>query len=468
MSDLDSFIDEMNKRHAFVLDGDKSKIFVDEYDVLLKRHYYNSVSVQTFKDMYENKLICTGFDPKKNEDVYKTHANAWLQHPKRRQYLSGAIFDPSGKEHHNRLNLWRGFSVSPNRGDWDIIKQHIFEVVAAGDQTIYNYIIGWLATMIQFPNRQGEVALIMRGKKGTGKGQLAHMVRGLFGSHGLYINNCAHITGRFNHHLRDCAFIFLDEAFFAGDKQHESVLKGLITDEVLMIEGKGKNAFQSANYLSVMMASNEEWVVPASTDERRFCVVDVSDCKKGNREYFTALHAATHNKDVQAAMLNELMELDLTHYEIRDIPETEALKEQRTHSLDSLGKWWLAVLSRGFVYRSACGKNALSEWHELASTELLFSSYMQWSNEYKLSKYDLKNEMQLGKFLSEFYKKKRTRKELILGEQKVMDDYLVISHKPAPNENGKNAYFLNGLNDSRAIFCDKNKVSFDFPKIEDE
>jgi hypothetical protein len=71
--------------------------------------------------------------------------------------------------------------------------------------------------------------------------------------------------------------LFADEAFWAGDKKGESVLKGLITERTLVIEQKGIDAVQWPNRLKVMMAANAAWVVPASYHERRFAVFDVSN-----------------------------------------------------------------------------------------------------------------------------------------------------------------------------------------------
>ena len=57
-------------------------------------------------------------------------------------------------------------------------------------------------------------------------------------------------------------------------------------------------------------------------------------------------------------MLYELLNQDLIEYDVRKIPETEALKE----SMDSLGKWWLNVLSRGFIYHSQHKNYDFLEW----------------------------------------------------------------------------------------------------------
>lgn len=49
------------------------------------------------------------------------------------------------------------------------------------------------------------------------------------------------LTGNFNSHLRDCIALFADEAFWAGDRAGESVLKMLVTEPVIPIEGKGRD-----------------------------------------------------------------------------------------------------------------------------------------------------------------------------------------------------------------------------------
>src|SRR3954454_6708582 len=116
----------------------------------------------------------------------------------------------------------------------------------------------------------------MRGGEGTGKGTLAKVLRHIFGQHGMAISNSKHLTGNFNGHLRDAVFLFADEAFFAGDRAHVGVLKSLITEPFLTIEAKYQNAVQQPNYVHLMMASNEAWVIPASSDARRYFVLEIS------------------------------------------------------------------------------------------------------------------------------------------------------------------------------------------------
>ncbi|WP_420807618.1 primase-helicase family protein [Bradyrhizobium valentinum] len=66
-------------------------------------------------------------------------------------------------------------------------------------------------------------------------------------------------------------------------------LKHLITSEQVMIESKGINAFQVASVLRIIISSNEDWIVPATFDERRFCVLNVADTRARDTVYFAKL-----------------------------------------------------------------------------------------------------------------------------------------------------------------------------------
>ena len=74
----------------------------------------------------------------------------------------------------SRLNLWRGFGITPAEGQWQRMEEHIREVIAGGDQASFNYVRRWLAWAVQHPGARAEVALVLRGGKGVGKGALGN------------------------------------------------------------------------------------------------------------------------------------------------------------------------------------------------------------------------------------------------------------------------------------------------------
>jgi hypothetical protein len=267
--------------------------------------------------------------------------------------------------------------------------------------------------MFQQPHRQGEVAVIIRGPKGAGKGIFFQYLRKAWGQHGAYISNAKHLIGNFNAHLRDCVMLFADEAFYAGDRQHESVLKALVTEPVLPIEAKHQNLILVQNMLHIGMASNSEWVVPASHDERRYYVRDASDHRVGQRKYFADIIAQMENGGL-AAMIWDMLHLDISRFDVRDVPETPALIEQKKHSLDSLDRWWMTVLERGFVWRSRHGLVAFAGWNEFYSTELLHRSYLQWCGDTRVSR--PMTRVELGQRMRLMYRPKRPDSDELTGE----------------------------------------------------
>ena len=71
------------------------------------------------------------------------------------------------------LNLWRGFSVEPKDGDWGLLRTHVWENICKGQQHLFDYLIRWAAKMVQNPDEPGRVAVVLRGKRGVGKGVFA-------------------------------------------------------------------------------------------------------------------------------------------------------------------------------------------------------------------------------------------------------------------------------------------------------
>ena len=182
--------------------------------------------------------------------------------------------------------------------------------------------------MYQNPDKQAETAIVFRGGRGTGKGMLCRAIIRSLGQHGIHISSPSLMTGRFNAHFRDCIALFADEAFWAGDKTGEGQLKRIITEDTLAVEAKNRDVVVVRNMLHIMIASNEDWIVPSGTDERRFAAFDVSDEHKQDRAYFERA-AAAFEGDEMRAFLHHCLNLDLQGWHPRmDVPRTDALQDQ--------------------------------------------------------------------------------------------------------------------------------------------
>lgn len=276
----------------------------------------------------------------------KSKAELWLKSPKRRTY-EGLIMAPEGAPP-GMLNLWKGWAVEAKPGDWSKTRALIYDVLASGDRVAGDYIVRWMAYLFQKPHLLPQVALVFRGGEGVGKGTLGRAIMDIVGTHGLTVSSTDQFAGRFDAHLRDCIFLFADEALWGGDKQAEGKLKQLITEPVKTYEAKGVDASSGRNLVHLMMASNNEWVAPAGPDARRFAVFDVSDARKQDRAYFGAINRELYREGGLSAMLHDLLSMDLGDWRpYGNVPRTEGRSTQKLLSLEPMPNWWHGILESG-------------------------------------------------------------------------------------------------------------------------
>ena len=390
---------EMNEDYAVVDDQGKTVVVYRREDNELHRKYVVRSSFQDFRNLYLNNRITT-VDNKGNP-TSKSRAEIWLAHPDRLTYKGGLSFLPGQSESPDGVfNLWAGWGVEPQPGDWSLMKSHIKDVICSGVEEHFEYVLNWMAKAVQEPATPGEVALVLRGERGTGKGAFARGFGRLFGQHFLHLSHARHLTGNFNAHLRDACLVFADEAFYAGDKQHEGQLKRLVTEPTLLIEAKYQNAVQVRNCLHVIVSSNEAWVVPAGTDERRFFVLDVSPQKRKYFAYFDALENEARNGGV-GAMLHELLHRDLTGFNVRDVPATAALLDQKVQSLRGVEAWWYGALADGSCPATVYDKieQNTQDWagEIKVSRDVLYADYLEFSK--RMKEFRPKTKEEFGKFL---------------------------------------------------------------------
>jgi hypothetical protein len=460
---VDALMAELNADYMVVVEAGKTVIYRPDHDPVLNRRSYTRMTFADFRNLYLNRLVAVGTDSE-GRPIHKRAAEVWLAHPDRQQYRGGVVFDPSGKHARpDALNLWQGFAIEPKAGSWALMQEHIRTVICRGQPDRYDYLIGWMARMVQRPAEQGEVAVVMRGAEGTGKGTLARALLRLLGQHGLAISNAKHLVGNFNAHLRDCIFLFADEAFYAGDKQHVGVLKSLITEPHLTVEAKYQNTVQSPNNLHLMIASNEEWVVPASLEARRFLMLEVADDRKNDHAYFGAIQAEMEAGGYEA-MLHDLQSYDLTEFNVRAFPRTAELGEQQKLSMDTTHRWWMEVLQRGYLHESRYGlADQFAQWMPQVTTGLLYLSYTAYAGR-QHERRPISREA-LGRFMKSVGAVPGRFTDPIIGEELTRttdDNGHTVTAGRVVTQDRASGYALGALADARAAFTTATGLSVEW------
>lgn len=367
---------ELNEKHAVIGDlGGKCRVISEVFDPAMKRTKISRQSFEDFRNRYGHIQIEVGVGP--NGPIVKKLGHWWLENAQHRHYET-IVFSPGG-DVEGSYNLWKGFGCESVPGDCSRLLAHIKNNICSGNEVHYAYLMGWLARAVQRPDSPGEVAVVLRGRMGTGKSLFVRAFGSLFGRHFLQVSDPKHLVGSFNSHLRDCVVLFGDEAFYAGDKRHEGVLKTLITEPFITFEAKGVDAETGPNYVHLLMASNSNWVVPAGTDERRYFVLDVGDAKMQDSAYFREIAQEIENGG-REAFLHTLMTLDIKDFNVRQVPQTDALREQKILSMSVEDEWWFSRLNDGHLLLED------DHWTGSAEKEVLrdeFYDYMKRLGNYR-------------------------------------------------------------------------------------
>jgi len=358
-SSLDEELQRINRDYFFSIEGKAAVIYREDIDPIFGNRILSRLHPGAFREQYGNRYVLQEGNGKS-----KKLGAAWLDWPQRRQY-DKVTFLPGRTLPRSIYNQWQGFGADCVEGDCSAFLSYMREVLCEGDDELFQYLVGWCAVAVQKPWKPGEVAVVLRGNKGTGKTFFAHHIGELFGDHFVELTSSRHLTGNFNAHLETAVFVFADEAFWAGDKPGESTLKALITSDRILIERKGVDARSAPNYIHLIIASNADWVVPASADERRFFVLNVSQARKEDHNYFQWLEDQWQS-GAREAFLHHLLTRDCSQFNVRRVPKTDALLEQKLMTLGSIDRWYFEVLQTGRL--------ELMEWDEWITTADLYKS----------------------------------------------------------------------------------------------
>lgn len=329
---------EMNAKHAWIWSiGSRPMITSKVYNDTFKREIVEFVPPDAFEKNYSNRFVEVG-GRKGSVPLGKW----WTAHPNRKD-LDTVIFAPGQpQEYMNCYNLWEGFSIEPKKGSWRYTKRHIYWVLCNGNKALFKYVMRWLGYLVQHPDKLPEVAVVFKGEKGTGKSVIFKQFVEIFGRHAMTIGNAERLVGKFSGHFKLVCFLFCEEAYWPGLVSAEPRLKQIITQDKIDLEEKFKEAALTTNRLHIAMCTNNEWIIPASKDERRFLVneVDSKWAEKGRmtpkerKAYFNRLFQEIDNDEGRSAMLYDLLRVDLTGFHPRyDIPETEELNRQKQQTL---------------------------------------------------------------------------------------------------------------------------------------
>ncbi|KYN82709.1 hypothetical protein ATY35_05485 [Vibrio cidicii] len=389
-------VEAFNRTHSIVQQGGKTWVCERETDHKGNTGYIFSAVPQK-RQLYAN--LNYFYKDGKNQKTANCF-DLWVKDAKRNTYL-GVVFDPTNKADSRFLNMWRGFDVEAVAGDdkLDRIMWHLLHVICNDNQDHFYYLLAWMAQIIQKPERKSGVCVVLKSEaRGTGKSTVSVLMEKLIGQYAMRIQDSKHLLGAFNSHLANKLFVTIEEAFWSGSPKDAGKFRTLITDSTMTIEAKGKDAIEVDSYHRFLMCTNNEWAVPAHQQERRFFVLEVSDCKQQNKEYFRELYADIEEPETIGQLFNFLQHYDISPFNLHKAPMTEALQAQIMESLPSEAEWFRTVLDEGELLDG----NVI---HSLEKSQTIpkrsfHNSYIAFCDDMRVN-YGRKSPKALGKYLKQ-------------------------------------------------------------------
>lgn len=388
-SNIDAEIEErvlqMNKRYALLRMGKSTLIAT--FDSNSKGKAVDFLAMQSFRDIAAPEKIQI---PSRNGFSDRPMAELWMSSPLRRQYNDMGIY-PQNDQPETTLNTWNGWGVQADpRGSCAMYLEHMREIICHGDGKVYEWLLDWMADCVQDTRKIKGCCVVLKGIEGCGKGVWADTFGSLFGKHYCHLIDTERLVGKFNSFLADSIIVFADEVLWPGDRKAGNILKGLVTESVVYRESKGVDVIEVENLSRVIIASNEDWIIPAGPQSRRWLVLNCDGKAAGNRKYFDTLckEIADGGKE---ALLHFLMGRKITS-DLRVAPHTKGLAEQRLMSNphDSLLHWLNEAVVRGGFESIDMNAQVGDEagWPSKLMRYEAYSEYRRWCKEGRVNSYD--------------------------------------------------------------------------------
>ena len=217
----------------------------------------------------------------------------------------------------------------------------IHDVICEGNDELYKYVIGWIASLIQKPGIKNETALILKGLQGIGKNTFTNVISELLSGYSCKnVTDISELTGNFNSIVEDKMLIVLNEVKNCGDDRlaNFNALKSIITDSTIRINEKNQPRRTSENVANFIFVTNNSFPVKVEVGDRRYVVLQCNGLHKGDDEYFKQMYKS-FNKEFYDNLLTYFIKYDINDFNPRRIPMTEAKQDLIDASKSPLDQW---------------------------------------------------------------------------------------------------------------------------------
>lgn len=235
------------------------------------------------------------------------------------------------------FNLFRGYNqqikTEYNVNNKDKILKPFLELgveLCGGEQTHFEYLLDYLADIVQNPQRKCPIAFIIKGKQGTGKNVFLNGVGNIFGKpHYISSSNAKDFFGDYAEGFYHKLLVNINECEGKDTFDFEGKLKSFITEDEITLNAKFVRPVRVLNLSRLLIFTNKPNPIPIDvrSKDRRYVVFETTDKYLG-ANYGTAFWAGMikHFKrpEFVACLYDFLNERDLSNFSTSKRPITKA------------------------------------------------------------------------------------------------------------------------------------------------
>jgi hypothetical protein len=296
-------------------------------------------SKEKFVERWRNKKY---IDAKGKE---KQFINRWLEDENIKEYKEMNFYPPPARVPQDIYNTFGGLladKITDKAEDPKIILDHV-KLLCNDDDDIYNYVLNWLAQIIQYSGELSRVALVLHSdQEGTGKNLFFEWFGdAILGKSYLTstneVNNTLldkHANGLINKLL-----IVLSDNKSKDNWASSERIKSIITDQYIREEKKGIDAQNKINNFGRwVFLTNQSNVVKISHNDRRFMAWKMTTKKESS--YFSNLAREMKKLGIQKGFYDFLKNRDISKVNFEtDRPKTEFYQELQDYNCPTVARF---------------------------------------------------------------------------------------------------------------------------------
>ena len=378
----------------------------DDVKLRFEKDYFIVESPLTFIKQYQNELLqykksdfASLVAPFSYMGLSKKHPffNEWLADENRRSYRKMEFLPPPVECPKDVFNLFTGFEYHrwddveyTDDTDISVFLNHL-RILAGRDKTeeVYQYLINYLAHLIQKPGELPMVAIAIKSLPGIGKNSFFEpFVENILGPKFLLSTaQAGNVTGDYAD-LNEKLVVIMDEA---GKDAFETkdAMKALITNNNIMNGGKYEQKKNIKNFSRFLFFTNNHIPVVIEQNGRRVQCIEIID-KPQLKPYFENLAKAFTDKSRLLKFVDFL--------KARDLSEWSATNRIKTNYYEQLESITIPIPAKFIDYILSNEEKDIIKM----SASTLYEKYKRFIDNNYSSKIKKMSPNAMGRYIREF------------------------------------------------------------------